>query len=240
VPRDKLLEAAADGRLLGLWQTAALAMERRPLPELRNTDGERLLLTTDHYTVSPGSAPEVRARLSAISGAQVDEEAGSVARIAFTRPGHTMSSALENTIVGAAEIDGAALRLSTNSVERADALRAIVTQACAGLVTFRAREHADPEAVLRRGGLGSGGEGEEPPELQAMVRAVKEKHYQARLDERIPALGGLTPRQAASGKAKDRQALALLVAEIENHEARLPEGQRFDVVGLRRELGLPG
>ena len=244
VPRNKLLEAAADGRLLGLWQTAALAMARRSLPELRNTDGERLLLTTDHYTVSPGSAPEVRARLSAISGAQVVEEAGGVARIAFTRPGHTMSSALENTIVGAAEIDGDALRLSTNSVERADALRAIVMQACAGLVTFRAREHADPEAALRRGGppggLGSGGEGEQPPELQAMVRAVKEKHYQAWLGERIPALGGLTPREAARGKAKDQQALALLVAEIENHEARLPEGQRFDVVGLRRELGLPG
>ena len=100
------------------------------------------------------------------------------------------------------------------------------------------------EAALRRGGPpggpGSGGEGEQPPELQAMVRAVKEKHYRAWLDERIPAIGGLTPREAARGKAKDRQALALLVAEIENHEARLPEGQRFDVVGLRRELGLPG
>lgn len=244
VPRDKLLEAAADGRLLGLWQTAALAMERRPFPELRNTDGERLLLTTDHFTVSPSSAPEVRARLSAIPGVQLDEEAGGVSRIAFTRPGHTMSSALENTIIGAAEIDGDALRLSTNSVERADALRAIVEQACAGFVTFRAREHADPEAALRRGGppggLGSGGEGEEQPELQAMVRAVKEKHYQAWLGERIPALGGLTPREAARGKAKDLRALALLVAEIENHEARLPEGQRFDVVGLRRELGLPG
>jgi len=243
VPRGKLLEAAADGRLLAIWQTAALAMERRPFPELRNTDGESLLLTTDHFTVSPGAEVEVRARLSAIPGARADEEAGGVARIAFTRPGHTMSSALENTITGAAEIDGDALRLSTNSVERADALRAIVEQACAGLVTFRAREHADPEAALRRGrppgGLGGGGEGEEPPELQAMVRAVKEKHYQAWLDERIPALGGLTPRDAR-GKAKDRQALALLVAEIENHEARLPEGQRFDVVGLRRELGLPG
>ena len=245
VPRNKLLEAAADGRLLGLWQTAALAMERRPFPELRNTDGERLLLTTDHFTVSHGGEVEVRARLSAIAGAETDdvEDSAGNFRVTFTRPGHTMSSALENTIVGAAEIDGDALRLSTNSVERADALRAIVMQACAGLVTFRAREHADPEAALRRGGPpggpGSGGEGEQPPELQAMVRAVKEKHYRAWLDERIPAIGGLTPREAARGKAKDRQALALLVAEIENHEARLPEGQRFDVVGLRRELGLP-
>ena len=246
VPRNKLLEAAADGRLLGLWQTAALAMERRPFPELRNTDGERLLLTTDHFTVSHGAEVEVRARLSAIAGAETDdvEDSAGNFRVTFTRPGHTMSSALENTIVGAAEIDGDALRLSTNSVERADALRAIVDQTCAGLVHFRAREHADPEAALRRGGppagRGGGGEGEEPPELQAMVRAVKEKHYQSWLDERIPALGGLTPREAAGGKAKDRQALALLVAEIENHEARLPEGQRFDVRGLRRELGLEG
>jgi hypothetical protein len=45
------------------------------------------------------------------------------------------------------------------------------------------------------------------PELQAMVRAVKEKHYRGWLDERIPALGGLTPREAAPrGPAAGRAA----------------------------------
>ena len=73
-----------------------------------------------------------------------------------------------------------------------------------------------------------------------MVRAVKEKHYRSWVDEKIPALGGRTPREAARGNAKDREALALLLADLENHEARVPEAQRLDVSALRRELGLEG
>lgn len=246
VPREKLLAAAADGRMLNLWQATAEALARRPPPELRNTDGERFLLTTDHFTVAPGATSEIAARLSSLAGAEREEDDGStgVTRVTFTRPGHTKTMALENTIIGSAELSEGSLRLSTNSVERAHALRLRVEEACAILIQFRAREHQDPAATMSREGERAGGrhhddEGEGPSgEEEAMIRAVKEKHYRDWLDQEVPALRGLTPRQAATGKPTEREELALLLAEIENREARVPEGQRCDVAVLRRELGL--
>ena len=40
------------------------------------------------------------------------------------------------------------------------------------------------------------------------------------IDEAIPTLGGLTPREAATRKGARRDALFLLLAEIEHAEAR--------------------
>lgn len=248
VPREKLLAAAADGRMLNLWQATAEALARRPLPELRNTDGQSFLLTTDHFTVAPGATSEVAARLASLAGAESDEDEGSteVTRVTFTRPGHTRTTALENTIIGSAELSEGALRLSTNSVERADALRLRVEEAGGGLIRFRVREHQDPMAALDREAGGAGGRRRDDDEAapsveeEAMIRAVKEKHYRDWIDQEIPALRGLTPRQAAKGKPTEREELALLLAEIENREARVPEGQRCDVGALRKELGLPG
>src|SRR5262249_47304438 len=68
-------------------------------------------------------------------------------------------------------------------------------------------------------------------------RPYKEQHYAAWVDQPIPALAGKTPRQAArseTGRAK----LDLLLRDSENHEARLPDGARFEIARLRRDLQL--
>ena len=57
------------------------------------------------------------------------------------------------------------------------------------------------------------------------------------VDESIPALGGLTPREAAA-KPSAREQLDLLVRDMENHESRLPAEERYDFNRLRNELGL--
>lgn len=77
-----------------------------------------------------------------------------------------------------------------------------------------------------------------PPEALEIVRAMRAEHYRRWLDKGVPALGGLTPRAAAKRKGAPRETLRLLLAEIENSEARRPEAQRYDVAGLRRELGI--
>jgi hypothetical protein len=56
-------------------------------------------------------------------------------------------------------------------------------------------------------------------------------------DERIPALGGLTPRQAAR-EPKARERLESLLLEFEWHVERARNPMAPDVPALRRELGL--
>jgi hypothetical protein len=71
----------------------------------------------------------------------------------------------------------------------------------------------------------------------AALFRYKRKHYEAWLDESIPALDGKTPRQAAATRL-GRQRVDLLLKEMENHEARVPEAERFDFDRLRRALNI--
>jgi hypothetical protein len=103
--------------------------------------------------------------------------------------------------------------VESNSVGRADALRARVEAACQGLLRFRAREHSDPVALMRK---------------------MEEAGW---LDTPLPMLGGKTPRQAMR-TASGRVAVDTLLKELEHLEAELPEWERTDYPALRAELGL--
>ena len=78
-----------------------------------------------------------------------------------------------------------------------------------------------------------------PPEVEhRLVREMKEKMYATWPDEPVPALGGLTPREAAR-KPSGRHRLDILLKGFEATEAGgEPAGRRFDVASLRRLLGL--
>ncbi len=54
----------------------------------------------------------------------------------------------EHTVIGRASFSRGKLRVESNSIERADELRARVEAVCRGLVKHRGREHADPDAML--------------------------------------------------------------------------------------------
>jgi hypothetical protein len=235
----KLREATADGTLFAGWQQLVRAIDTRPPPRLQNTDAEDLLLSVDRFEVVKGKANEVAARLLEFPGARRDDGGGATIEISFVREGNAMG-VLPTTLVGRAVVEGSVLRLETNSVPRANALRVLVQDRLGPLVSFRLREHADPVAQLG-GGLGLAHAAEEAPmpaEVLEVVRKMQAEHYRRWLDEAIPALGGLTPRDAAKRKGAPRKALLLLLAEIEHAEAGQPAARRFDVGAMRRDLGL--
>ena len=237
ISRAKLREATADATLLPGWQELVRAVDSRPPPRLQNTDGEDLLLTVDRFEVTPGRTDEVIAGLLDLPDATRDDDGGRRAEISFVREGNA-KGLLPTTLVGRADVVGHVLRLESNSVERADRLRRVVEQRLGPSLAFRVREHADPVAHLGAGGQRPGPGEPVPPEVLEVVREMQAEHYRRWLDEAIPALGGLTPREAATRKGAPREALRLLLAELEHAEAGQPAASRFDVASLRRELGV--
>ena len=123
-----------------------------------------------------------------------------------------------------------------NSTARADRLRAMVEAACGDLIRHREREQTDPLELLARGVPVAPPE-PSPPEALAIVREMKDRHYDAWLDTPLPALEGESPR-AAMRTAAGRARVDVLLKDLENRESRLPEEERFDVEGLRARLGL--
>jgi hypothetical protein len=66
----------------------------------------------------------------------------------------------------------------------------------------------------------------------------KAKHYSTWSDIALPALDGLTPREAA-GDARSRARVMTLLREMDLAErAHSPAGQRFDFGPILRELGI--
>jgi hypothetical protein len=78
---------------------------------------------------------------------------------------------------------------------------------------------------------------ERTPELEALEAELAQKHWDAWIDTKVPALGNRTPRQAAK-TARGRERLAALLADFARTAERSPAGVRPDVEALRRRLGL--
>lgn len=75
------------------------------------------------------------------------------------------------------------------------------------------------------------------PELEALEAELAQRHWDAWVDTKVPALGNRTPRQAAK-TARGRERLAALLANFARMAERNPSGVRPDVAELRRRLGM--
>ena len=131
----------------------------------------------------------------------------------------------------------------TMSTRRADALRATIEKELQGLVRFRLRKEENTAELLAsaresRSPRRSRPAGPPPPEILAELRRFRKQHMMEWLDDSIPALDGLTPREAAR-LPRVRPRLELLLKEFEQSEARLPEEERIDLAWLRETLGIP-
>jgi hypothetical protein len=237
VPPERLRAADFGRYLIRRWEErveALDALERIP-SALRNTDGEALLWTVDHFDLSAGPRGEIESRILGMEGV---ERSGDGAEFSILQDGAPTGPLLGGrTLIGVIRLSGTSLRLESNSVARADALRARLELACGELVRFRAREHTDPLSDAIRSAQPSVPDTPPPPEVQQALRELKARYYAAWVDEKIPALGGRTPREAVRS-ARGRERVDALLKEIENMECRFEGGQTFDVAILRRELGL--
>jgi len=254
VPVERLRDEAFGRYLIARWEEAVddLDVRSEVLPQLRNTEGDLLLLTADHFELQPTARAEVASRLAAMEGVELEEEAdgedvpeegpeeGSI--YVFLAEGNRMHASWENTVVGRACLTGTKLRLEANSLERADALRARVEAACGELLRHRAREHADPLAPPVREAAAGSAAAAPPPEptpveISQLLADVKRRHYADWPDQSVPALEGMSPREAVR-TARGREAVDVLLKDMENREQRQEGRDAFDFEELRRELGL--
>lgn len=231
--------------LVTAWEKFVAAVDAAPPPKLQNTDGDPLLLTEDRFQLAAADRQRVIERLTSIEGSQVEEN-GADLHVTFTRAGNRMHKGWENTIVGHADVRADAIVVFTNSTKRADAVRKSIEHTCGALVRHQVRQLRDPQVELRakrsagetkREPDDAGDDGIAPDERARILREFQEKHYRGWLDEKIPALSGKTPRQAARDP-RLRKDLDLLLREIERAEGRRPAAERFDLGIVRRELGL--
>ena len=239
VPVERLRDEAFGRYLIRRWEKAVADCDVRweTPPDLRNTDGDPVLVTTDHFEIAPGARPAVEAKLAALEGVEAPDPDMEPPVYVFLSPGNPMHPSWETTVIGEARMVDRSLRLETNSPRRADALRERVEAACGDGIRHRARVHANPlsqEALFTEPDPAVESL---PPEAQQLVLEFKRRHYADWPDQAIPALNGTTPREAIR-TAEGRAAVDVLLKDMENKERRSARDAAFDFSVLRRALQL--
>ena len=241
-PPEQLADMLTPDMMLGLgaflvtnlWLDAALkAAQGGGRPELFNSDGDPLELTTLHFPLLPGvTAPKLRAALAAIPSLRAENasfwnwlaEPGTKPKtVPRDAGGQTLISTMEDgsLVLGTLELKGRRLSLSVNSAARAERGRDMLEQAVAGLVRAPLIERADIDQIAEAERPASEPSSLSPEQERAMLHQMLEAHYRRVLDEPIPMLGGKSPR-AAVKTAKGRTKVVDWLKTLENHSARKP------------------
>jgi hypothetical protein len=143
--------------------------------------------------------------------------------------------------------DGQHLVVETNSVSRSDDLEALLMDlegmsfevvdyaenTLAELAAGRPAEPAVPGSTWFKGDDTA----DMPDELRQVMEDLMVEQERKWIDESVPALGGLSPRQALDDPSRREDLLALL-AEFERRGAGEASFSTFNVDRIRRLLGL--
>jgi hypothetical protein len=227
-------------------------------PEMQNTDGDPMRFHTLYYDIkSPEVAFQALRSLSAVETEEAlrsqttltDDGGIEKIEIPWTRKGFKSNPALESTVLGRIEIYGRKMKVEVNSDKRAETIKKEIEKRLGPRAKYKTMEIRSLESMLEKGqqkGLPDTDEkaGRDDlmqlPEVQQQMRAMLQGHWQNWIDERIPALGGKTPRQAV--KTQDgKESVEALLLDAERHtdyNEPMQEIENKAIKDVRRKLGL--
>jgi hypothetical protein len=220
----------------GDWEDDASEGEAG-FPTLVTTDGEPLVFCTAEYEIAGGEDREIVRRLDAMRDVRREQEDGRE-RWVWMEP-----RADGNVVIASLSLEADRLKVETQSVLRSARVGGRLAEEIGDRITLvdHTTQKVTPEMLASRAAGPRDGEDRPsipPDEERRMVREVMEQHYRRWPDEPVPALEGLTPREAVADPDLRGDVIALL-REFEEQSRSGPEAMRgFDFGFLWEQLGL--
>lgn len=224
------------------------------LPQINNTDGDPIALTTLTYQLSTSVADacEKLAPLAAASGDADDhdvvrDDSGAVvsATVSWTKTGNRQHTHWDNTILGTLRLEDGRLVCDVNSTRRANRLKREITKRLGDAAVLIDTSVTDPfEAAARQVLEGAAGDtdSDRPPDVSEEMQVFQEEalraEWRAWLDMRVPALKNKTPRQAIK-TVQGRERLEALLTAFDRQAETGPPGAAQYVEMIREALGVP-
>lgn len=237
------------------WLEDVLQEELDPIqPALANSDGDMIEFTTLRYPLKPAADRKALAdRIAVIpefraagddrwdwGGPPVppapSDQSEDVERFVPLLPDGSV-------LLGTVELEGDVLTLATNSPQRAERARALLDPTIGRFVGDPVVESKTIDEMAES----QPPEGEPPPssgpspdEERKLVHETLDRHYRAVLDQPVPALGDVSPRDSAR-TAEGRERLVGWLKGLENMSAQLEPVSAiasYDVRWIWQELGV--
>jgi len=226
-------------------------------PVLNNTDNEPIefhAITCDVESIEAAFealAPLAKgvAKEELLQDATFDAD-GRLKRVEFPwlKKGNKKHSSWENTVLGHVVLEGATLKADVNSAARARRLQkemrkrlgptmrnlTVAIKPIDEALSDHDRIRDTPEEQKRRM---DEARWRASPEAREAMRKFQEQQWEGWIDEKIPALEGLTPREAVR-RSDAREMVDALLLQFERDGVEGGE-DAYDFNRLRRKLGLP-
>jgi hypothetical protein len=243
-----------DLEMFGVYHALIEPLLNPQVPELRNTDGDPLVFHKLVYDIdSPQTAFDALKGLALdatdaelLVGAEHDAR-GRLRKIEFSwlKRGNKQHKDWNNTILGNIRIDAGTLAVEVNSEKRANKFKTQAKKLLGPNARYRTTVIESPESMLAHGAPAMTQQQraeqealESNPDVQAELAKFLEAHYDNWLNDRIPALGNKTPRQAVKTPEGRELVEALLVQfERDMREQKMP-GSEALIERLRQRLKL--
>ncbi len=226
------------------------------MPKLCNTDGDPLVLQTLHFEIeSPDCA---FAKLKSLAEAVMTDDDlrsdvklknGEIyeAEIPWFKKGKGKAPRESGTVLGRVKIIGRKMTVDVNSDKRATTIRKKIESALGKQVKFITKVITSVEGNMRRPPETNRRKSSEipldqlPPAALEAAKKMAHQHWEKWHDNKIPALNGMTPKQAAKTK-EGRELLNALLHSYERNAGRVTNETtklfQPDIHELRRKLGL--
>lgn len=223
-------------------------------PKLCNTDGDPLVPQILHFKIdSPDSAFALLKSLA--GGILTDEELRSDAKlkdgeiyeaeIPWFKKTKAKGNSESNTVLGTVKITGNKLTVSVNSNKRAKTIKKKIETALGLQAIFVTKviENIEMERRSERAPSESSSLPIEQlsPELIDAAKKMASQHWAKWFNDKIPALNGMTPKQASKTK-EGRELLEVLLNSYEQRSGQPMNAAtnlfQPDIQGLRAKLGL--
>ena len=200
-----------------------------PKPLLSNTEGEPLQLITVSYRLT-----EDPVAVAAALGRKLQAEQGGRFVEMVKRHG-------QEWIRGSITLEGDRATIDANSAKRATRLERTLLRAAPGARLIRREERGIEEALAESRAEIPGAEPlvvADHPELAAAVEEFMRRAEVNWVDESVPALGGLTPREAV-GDPNARAELEALLDDMAWNQRKPGGAGLMDPSRIRALLGIP-
>ncbi len=214
------------------------------LPEIRNTDGDKLVFTTSRYTFKPTNREDIIVKLKSMRNFEYDGDKEDESEFAWTIE-NKKKAMMQTVTKGNIKVGLDHILTDCNSKPRDKYLRNRLVKNLGDLIKHKDTTHNPydsdelPDALPEASGESSALDLDTLSEdaRQQLVEFL-EQEYMNWTDQRIPALQDKTPKEAVK-TPKGREKVADLINDWENTQLRMPDRQfEFDFNKLRVELGL--
>lgn len=222
--------------LFAAWAGETYFSFSEPLPQLVNTEGESLMWSQVRFDLETRDTQAVRERLNSAPELNFEEADEGWVWLDDDASGMDGSGA---KVLGLFTLEGNQLLAQVNSLERvdraADYLKTLLGDWLGEIESVNHGADILDEQSPEESDLNPADLSPVPP--AELVTSVLDEHYRTTLDQPVPALGDLTPREAAR-QADQRERLIAWLKELESSTARALDMAYYDFTWMWRELGV--